>query len=235
MRPTPWPGRYKCTRQKPYNAVSLTVKIHSTPSFGQQVSKDGGVHMNTGNFRMQGNSGIVRIMPLCDRSYGKIADLPEDEEPAADPDELERIYYKEVWGPIFQISKPKPAAYTPAWDYATSVDYDAFASADFERLMPAFDRARYKADKLKEQLKDLSILIGIINGRIPGKAKYKVLRCVRTGIIEADDIRADSWDMWQLAKLYVRALRLKKEIAELHNTSRQRKEQQFQRWLDLLG
>ena len=52
----------------------------------------------------------------------------------------------------------------------SSVDFNAFASVDFQRTIPELDKARYKAEKLKEKLVDLLILIDIVKERLPGKA-----------------------------------------------------------------
>jgi hypothetical protein len=59
---------------------------------------------------------------------------------------------------------------------------------DFERTRPEFDKARYKADKLREKLKDVLIMLGIVKERLPGKAKDLVLKYLRTGIIGLEHI-----------------------------------------------
>jgi hypothetical protein len=162
---------------------------------------------------------------------GTLEDIPDEE--LADPDELERAYYRELWGPVFQISKPKSSSYNPVWDCHTDVDFNAFASVDFDRHRPAFDVTRYKADKLKSQLKDLVILIEMLNERVKDKAKYRILKYVRAGVINVDDI--NNWDMWLLAKLYMKTLGLRKQIIELCETSKHRREQRVQKWLASLG
>jgi hypothetical protein len=100
-------------------------------------------------------------------------------------------------------------------------------------MQPEFDKAKYKADKLREQLKDLLILIYIINDRISSKAKYKILKLVRTSVIEIDDI--SNWDMWLLSKYYMKAISLRNQIKKLQDASKRRREQRVQKWLDLLG
>ena len=158
-------------------------------------------------------------------AFGSIEDLPDEE--LADPDELERCIYRDEWGPVLMIPKPKSSRFNPAWDWSADVDFNAFASVDFERTQPAFDKAGYKADKLEEERKDVNIMIGMLNDRIKSKVKYKVLNYVISGIIDADDIR--DWDMWQLAKYCLRSLRLKKQIKELREKSRQRREAEARR------
>lgn len=191
--------------------------------------------MNTENYNVYDGVEVALsavLKPIRNNGYGNIQDWPDDEE-LASPDELERAYYQELWGPVLQISKPKSVSNNSVWECHTDIDFNAFASVDFERLMPKFDKVKYKADKLKEQLKDLAIMISIVNKRIKDSAKYKVLKLARVGIVDVDDIR--NWDMWQLAKLYLRALKLRKQITGLQEASICRKEQQFQKWLDSLG
>lgn len=152
--------------------------------------------------------------------FGSIEDLPDEE--LADPDELERCILRDEWGPVLFLPKPKSKGFNPAWDWSVDVDFNAFASVDFERTQPVFDKVRYKTDKLEEERKDVLIMIGMLNERIKSKVKYKVLNYVMSGIIDADDIR--DWDMWQCAKYCLRAVRLKKQIKELREKSRQRQE-----------
>ena len=117
-------------------------------------------------------------------------------------------------------------------DESGHLDHGAFGTVDFERLMPEFDKARYKAEKLREQLKDLLIILSIVKDRLPSRAKHLVLKYVRMGIIGLEHI--DNEDMRALAKLYLRARRLQKEtaeLAELRRRTRQRKsEALLQAW-----
>jgi hypothetical protein len=112
----------------------------------------------------------------------------------------------------------------PNIDQDGSIDWGAFGTVDFDRYGGGFDMARYKADKVREQLKNVLIIFSIVNERIKTRAKYLVLKYLRMGIIELEHI-ANS-DMLALARLYLRAKRMRKEIAELWEASerwRQRK------------
>ena len=82
--------------------------------------------------------------------------------------------------------------------------------------MPAFDKARYKADRLKEELRDVLIMISIVKEHLP-KARSQVLKYLEMGIIEFDHIAND--DMRGLARLYLRARKLQKEIGQLREAS----------------
>lgn len=160
-------------------------------------------------------------------------EMDEDMELPADLDELERVSQREMWEPVLLLPRPKTFSGNPAWGCHGDVDYNAFASVDFSRMMPEFDKAMYKADKLKDELKNAAILMGILDNRIKHKDKYKVLKSVRMKVIDVDEI--SDWDMWQLARTYMKALKLRKEISELQEASRKRKIQRVKRWLESLG
>ncbi len=164
------------------------------------------------------------------KGYGSIQDLPNDE--LADLAELERQIFRNEFEAILCLPTPRSGRYNPARDTSADVDFNAFACVDFQRTQPEFDKAKYKADKLGEQLKDLVIMINIVSDRIPGKAKYAILKQVRMGIIEADDI--EDWNMWQLAKLHVRIIDLRKQVSELREASKQREERRLQKLLAYL-
>jgi len=160
--------------------------------------------------------------------YGSLPDL-EDEE-LADPEELERLAVAEEWGPVLALPVKAGRGWVRPVADESSVDFDAFASVDFQRTIPELDKARYKADKLKEQLSDLLILIGIVKDRLPGRAKHLVLKHLRMGVIDLDHIVND--DMLALARLYLRARRLQKEIAELREASRAKRARQLVAFLE---
>jgi hypothetical protein len=151
--------------------------------------------------------------------YGVVPGLEEDE--LASPAELERVCYQELWGPILLI--PCKKSYSPGWDVKAGADYNAFASVDFDRMRPEFDKARYVRDKLWEEVKGLMIKMKILSERIKDIRKYKVLRLVGKGHLDADDIQ--NWDMWQLAVMYKRALRIRKNITRLEEKSWQTKQE----------
>ena len=161
----------------------------------------------------------VPVSPLLHEErrsrYGSVPGL--DDEELADPAELERQVFIQEFGPVLALPlRAKPNPIQPAIDENGGVDWGAFASVDFERTMPAFDKARYKADKLREKLRDVLILFSIVKERLPA-AKYRVLNYLRMGIIELEHIANE--DMLELARLHLRAERLRKEIRELRKGS----------------
>jgi len=153
--------------------------------------------------------------------YGSVPGLDDDE--LASPEELERQVFFAEWGPILAL----PCRSSRGWIQPTVedgyVDWGAFASVDFERVRPEFDKARYKADKLQEQLRDVLILLSVIKHRLT-KAHHKVLKYLRMGVLGLDDIR--DVELCRTARLYLRVLRLRREIRQLRDASwaRRRKE-----------
>lgn len=160
--------------------------------------------------------------------YGAIEDLPEEE--LADPDELERCILRDELEPVLLLPKPESERFNPAWNFSVDADFDAFASVDFERMCPEFDKARYKADKVEEERKEVLLTVVMLNERIKSKLKYKLFLHVLKGIIDLDDIL--DHDMWQFARYCLRAVRLKEQVKELREKSereRQKKADAFWR------
>ena len=152
--------------------------------------------------------------------YGSVPGL--DDRELADPDELERQVFKQEFGPILALPVQQKSWIRPAVDDDGTPDWGAFGTVDFERMCP-FDKVRYKADKVSEQLKNVSIMFSIVKERIKARAKYLVLKYLDMGIIELEHI-VDN-DMQALARLYLRMRRMRKEIAELRQKSQQHHQQ----------
>jgi hypothetical protein len=173
----------------------------------------------------------VSVLLSVDRGnkYGSVPGLDEAE--LADPVELEREVMLEEWGPVLALPvKGNSSGIRPVVDESGGIDWGAFGTIDFEKSMSKFDKARYKAEKLREQLKDLAIRMALIKERLPGKAKYMVLKYVKMGIIGLEDI--SSFDMWCLARLYLRARKLRDEIWRLEQASGARMRRRLERFLD---
>lgn len=156
--------------------------------------------------------------------YGTVPDLPEEE--LADPDELERVIHKEMWWPILRLPQQRwECAIRPHMDEDGRIEWGAFGTVDFDSYRPQFDKLRYKAEKLREKLKDLVFTLKMVSVRIPGKNKLKILRLVGKGLLDIGDI-ADN-QMYFLAEMYLRAWQLRKEIERLYQ---RRKEQRLEAW-----
>ena len=173
----------------------------------------------------------VLVRPVKKNNYGGVPDLSDDE--LADPQELEKLYLRREFGPVLALpvrktqSRPRPEFDEDGFAVG------AFATVDFESRKPAIDKMIYKADKLREQRKDVLIMYAIIRDRIPGLAKYKVLKLLKAGIIDMGDIQ--DFDTYMMAEQWLRAVRLGKQIAELEEGSRKRKVKRLNAWLDSLG
>ena len=71
------------------------------------------------------------------------------------------------------------------------------------------------------ELKHAVIMLSIVSERIPGRSKYMVLKYLRMGVIDIDDITDD--DMRAIAKWYTRVRRLGAQIEELRRARRWRR------------
>ena len=154
--------------------------------------------------------------------YGSVAGL--DDEELASPEELERQVFLQEWWPILRLPRPKRGPITPNIDEYFGVDWGAFGTVDFERYSGGFDKARYKADRLREELRDVLIMMQTLSGRLP-RARLQVLKYVRMGVIDLGHI--ESLDMYELARLYMRARRLQEEIRQLKDASFSRRRRQL--------
>ena len=152
--------------------------------------------------------------------YGSVPGLDDSE--LLDEKEMERLVFRQEFEPLLTLPvKPRKSWIKPHVDEDGRLDWGAFGTVDFERLYP-FGKAKYKADKLNEQLKDVLIIFSIVDERIKTKAKYLVLKYLEMGIIEFEHIVSD--DMRALARLFLRARKMQKEIAELRGAGRRRAE-----------
>ena len=158
--------------------------------------------------------------------YGSVPGL--DDEELASSEELERQIMRSEWGPVLDLPvNGKQGGFRPDVN-EDGIAVGAFGSVDFDRIKPGFDKVRYKAEKLREQLKDLLIMIGIVRQRLPRKRVALTLKYVRMGILDEEHIL--SFDMWQLAKMYMRARWLQKQIAKLVEASFRKKQERVEAW-----
>ena len=163
--------------------------------------------------------------------YGSVPGL--DDEELADPAELERQILWEQWGPILLLPPPKnETRLRPELDEDGYV-VGAFASADFDRIKPAFDKAGYKTERLCDELETVFIMLEVLSDRIPGTGKYKVFQYLRKGFLELDDI--SDMEVWHLGRLYVRALKLQQEIARLREYSQRMRQKKAEAFFASMG
>jgi hypothetical protein len=153
--------------------------------------------------------------------YGSVPGLDDSE--LADPDELERQVFVQEFGPVLALPVRTSRGFPkPSVNEEGVVDWGAFGTVDFDRCTGGFDKARYKADKVREQLKDVLILFSVVSDRMGNNGKYLVLKYLRMGIIEFGHIV--NQDMAALARLYLRIERMRQEINELREASERRRQ-----------
>ncbi len=163
--------------------------------------------------------------------YGSVPGLNDDE--LADPDELERQIARAEWGPILRLPvMGGKDSFRPDVD-EDGIVFGAFGSVDFERVTPGFDKVQYKADKLRERLKDTILMLEMIRQRLPKKPVALVLKYLRMGIIDLEHI--SDFDAWQLGTFYLRTRRLRREIVELEEVSWRRKQEGARRLFASMG
>lgn len=163
--------------------------------------------------------------------YGSVAGL--DDEELATPEELERNIIRDEWGPVLELPvKGRQDGFRPDVD-EDGVVFGAFGSVDFDRIKPGFDKAQYKANKLREQLKDTILMLEMIRRRLPRKPVALILKYLRMGIIDLECIA--NFDAWQLGTFYLRARWLRKQITELEEVSWERKQKRAMRFFASLG
>ena len=82
-----------------------------------------------------------------------------------------------------------------------------------------FDKFRYKADKLHEELKSQILYLDMLMERVPGRSKYIVLRYLNMGVIDLDDVTNP--DMHAIARRHLRCRKLRRQIYRLRQLSRE--------------
>lgn len=151
-----------------------------------------------------------------DMSYGSVPGLTEEE--LADPVELERQVMLQEWGPILALPPAeKRCCIRPTVDEDGDLDWGAFGTVDFHRQRPTLDRAWRKAERLKEELRDVSIMLSTVRDRLDTQARSVVLERLRSGCVACR--HDDSGDVRAYMKWYVRARRLRRAIRELRQAS----------------
>jgi hypothetical protein len=162
-------------------------------------------------------SPLVRVEKHS--GWGRVAELDDDE--LLDECELERWVEWQEWGPILELPLPRRRSHIrPNMDESGRVDWGAFGTVDFERLYGSFDKARYKADILREKLNDVLITIDIVQRRLPPQAAL-VLKYVQMGMIQREHIISD--DILAMLRLQNQVEQLRAEIEALRTASRRRR------------
>ncbi len=144
---------------------------------------------------------VIPESPLLKREhsnrYGSVPGL--DDEELIEPAEIDRVFLREAFAPILALPvKNKKGGIKPNIDEDGTVEWGAFGAVDFDRYVE-FDKLRYKADKLREELFSDRIMLEIISERIKDKNKYAIIKRVLKGTLDLGDI-AD-FDMYWLRRI----------------------------------
>jgi hypothetical protein len=148
----------------------------------------------------------ARITVERARGFGSIPDLSADE--LADQEELERMVAWQMWKPLLTLRPavgPSLSAFVggrccePNWAAVRPVVYRRRA-----RRAP---QGLHEADQLRDELSETLKRLSLAMASVKSPAKYLVLKYLRMGIIELEQI-ADT-NMQAAAKLYLDARRLR--------------------------
>ena len=145
--------------------------------------------------------------------YGSALGLQD--EPPADPNELERVAYLADWFPILRIPIRSFIRIRPALDEFGKLDWGPFATVDFERLHGEFDTAQYKVGRLKRELRDKVIMLECVAERVPVAAQVRIMEGLRTGTLDLDDI--ENMDEWFFGRRYLQIRRLRAQLCTLRS------------------
>jgi hypothetical protein len=135
--------------------------------------------------------------------YGSVPGLRDEE--LADPGELERQVILKEFEPLLLIPKAKRVnTIRSEIDQDGHVSWGAFGTIDFEML--------------REELKDAVIMLEIVRDRLPRQVPPLLLRYLRLGWIEEEDIRNE--DMRACLKWHRKAQRILGEIHRIRDRQR---------------
>jgi hypothetical protein len=143
--------------------------------------------------------------------YGSVPGLSDDE--LASVAELERQVFIAEWGPLLALPFKAHDGIRPTIDEFGRVDWGAFGTWDFERLRGPFDKGRYKADKLREKLRNELFMLDMVRERLSPNARARLRRLALDDRCDLDDI-ADP-DERSYARWIRRVRELSEEIREL--------------------
>jgi hypothetical protein len=151
-------------------------------------------------------SGVVRVQRRT--GYGTVADL--DDEAPADIGELQRISAYEMYGPLIDLPGRGRRLGHVVLDANGEVDWDAIGPAGGRRRQrqPSLPG---RAAELRAELGRVIGLIGLLKERVPGTAKYLVLKYVRMGILHVEHVT--NHDLRELVKLEAKARQLREQLA----------------------
>lgn len=151
-------------------------------------------------------SGVLRRQRRT--GYGAIPDL-EDEAPV-DSAELQRLVAYAMYGPLIDLPGRGGRLGRVVLDTAGELDWEAIGPAGGRRR-PARAREDGPMAERRAELAYVLGLIGLLNARIPGTAKYLVRQYVRMGLLDVTHVVHR--DLRALITLEARARRLQAALS----------------------
>jgi hypothetical protein len=157
-------------------------------------------------------SGVVRVQRR--KGYGTVADL--DDEAPASICELQRMVAWQMYAPLLALAGRKGRGGRIVLDASGEVDWEAVGPAGGRRRR-ATPGVVGRAGQLRRELGRVVGLIGLLEQRVPGTAKYLVLKYVRMGILDLEHV--SQHELRQVAQLEARARALRAELDGLRTCS----------------
>lgn len=154
---------------------------------------------------------IGSIQVVRNTGYGTVPDL-DDEEPA-DIAELQRMTAWTMYGPLFELAGRRGRLAYPVLDENGEVDWDRVGAAGVHRRRRS-SQPQGRAAQLRTELARVVGLIGILTERVPGTAKYLVLKYARMGILQPDHVTQP--DLRAIIQLEAQTRRLQEALASTH-------------------
>ncbi len=162
-------------------------------------------------------SALVRVER--ERGYGSVPGL--DDEELADPDKLERQVCLQEWGPILALPVPRQwQGPRPTRDEFGNWDWGCFGTVDYLCDRPLFDKARYKVEKLREQLRNELIMLDLVRERVGPEARGRVRALALHTAVELEGIEDPNERAY--AKWLRRIRRCSQEIRDVLEWRRRR-------------
>lgn len=161
--------------------------------------------------------GVLRVERLS--RHGSIPYLRDSE--LADVRKLEQAVYREMWKPLMVLPKPvrnwRPYA---KLDADGRLDWGAFGTVDFERMHGHGCPWTYREQQIRDDLMHATIMLEMVEERLPRHTQLPVLRLVRQGVLDIDDI--ENPHMHAIARWDTRVRRLRQELRTLQEARRSR-------------
>lgn len=159
-------------------------------------------------------TGSIRVQR--NRGYGNIPDL--DDEAPMNLAELRRMVAWQLYGPLLALPGRHRRGYL-VLDANGEVDWNAIGPAGRRRQPERRDTSE-RTEQLRTELVHVLSQIATATQRVPGTAKYLVLKHVRMGILQPEHVTDPN--LREVVRLQAKAERLRQELAAVQPNERKR-------------